>query len=148
MAEKFGKTWWGEHWLQSLKNVDWNNRLPRGASYARNGYVKEIKIDGNLIAAKVSGSRPTPYKVSITIPSFSEKDIERLMCKIIERPALISKLLNRELDPAILTIAQELGLKVFPRKWNDFEMDCSCPDWAVPRSRKSGNRPRLPYRTR
>ena len=82
--------------------------------------------------AKVSGSRPTPYKVTITVPSFIEKDVERLMCKIVERPALISKLLNRELDPAILNIAEELGLKVFPRQWKDFDMNCSCPDWAVP----------------
>ena len=132
MAEKFGKTWWGEHWLRSLTNVDYDNRLPRGASYARSGQVKDIKIEGNHIAAKVKGSQPSPYKVNITVPSFTEKDIDRLMAKIIERPALISKLLNRELDPAILNIAEELGLKVFPQQWNDFKMQCSCPDWAVP----------------
>ena len=132
MAEKFGKTWWGEHWLRSLENVDYDNRLPRGASYARNGYVEYIKIHENQIIAKVKGSRPIPYNVLIFVPSFSKEDIERLMDKIIERPALISKLLNRELDPAILSIAEELGLKVFPRQWTDFQMDCSCPDWAVP----------------
>jgi len=132
MAEKFGKTWWGEHWLRSLENVDYDNRLPRGASYARSGHVKDIKINGNQVIAKVSGSRPTPYRVTIIVPPFFEEDIERLMTKIIERPALISKLLNRELDPAILSIAEELGLKVFPRQWTDFKMQCSCPDWAVP----------------
>ena len=132
MAEKFGKTWWGEHWLRSLENVDYDNRLPRGASYARSGHVKSIKINNNQIVAKVSGSRATPYKVTVIVPPFFEEDIERLMAKIIERPALISKLLNRELDPAILDIAVELGLKVFPRQWTDFKMQCSCPDWAVP----------------
>ena len=132
MAEKFGKTWWGEHWLRSLENVDYDNRLPRGASYARSGHVKSIKISGNQVVAKVSGSRATPYKVTIIVPPFFEEDIERLMTRIIERPALISKLLNRELDPAILSIAEELGLKVFPRQWTDFKMQCSCPDWAVP----------------
>ena len=132
MAEKFGKTWWGEHWLRSLENVDYDNRLPRGASYARSGHVKNIKINGNQIVAKVSGSRVTPYKVTVIVPPFFEEQVERLMVKIIERPALISKLLNRELDPAILGIAEELGLKVFPRQWTDFKMQCSCPDWAVP----------------
>jgi len=132
VAEKFGKTWWGEHWLRSLENVDYDNRLPRGASYARNGHVLSIKITGNQIIAKVSGSRATPYKVTVIVPPFFEEDVERLMTKIIERPALISKLLNRELDPAILGIAEELGLKVFPRQWTDFKMQCSCPDWAVP----------------
>ncbi|MCL1868267.1 MAG: DEAD/DEAH box helicase [Paludibacter sp.] len=132
MSEKFGKTWWGEHWLRSLENVDYDNRLPRGASYARNGHVKDIKIKGNQIVAKVSGSRSMPYKVTVIIPPFFEEDIERLMKKIIEHPALISKLLNRELDPAILKIAEELGLKVFPKQWTDFKMQCTCPDWAVP----------------
>jgi len=45
---------------------------------------------------------------------------------------LISKLLNRELDPEILTIAEQAGLKIFPKQWTDFKMQCSCPDWAVP----------------
>ena len=132
MAEIFGKTWWGEHWLRSLENVDYDNRLPRGASYARSGHVQSIKINGNQIVAKVSGSRATPYRVTVIIPPFFEDQVEQLMAKIIERPALISKLLNRELDPAILGIAEELGLKVFPRQWTDFKMQCSCPDWAVP----------------
>lgn len=132
MAEKFGKTWWGEHWLRSLENVDYDNRLPRGASYARNGKVKDIKIKDNHIVAKVQGTQKTPYKVTVIVPPFFEEDVERLMTKIIERPALISKLLNRELDPGILTVAETLGLKVFPRQWTDFKMQCSCPDWAVP----------------
>ncbi|GHS91483.1 helicase [Bacteroidia bacterium] len=132
MAEKFGKTWWGEHWLRSLENVDYDNRLPRGASYARSGHVKDIKINGNQINARVQGTRPSPYKVTVIVPPFFEKDIEILMTKIIERPVLISKLLNRELDPEILTIAEQAGLKVFPRQWTDFKMQCTCPDWAVP----------------
>jgi SNF2 family DNA or RNA helicase/uncharacterized Zn finger protein len=132
MAEKFGKTWWGEHWLKSLENVDYDNRLPRGASYARTGKVKDIKIKDNQIVAKVQGTRPSPYKVTIIVPPFFEEQIERLMTEIIDRPALISKLLNRELDPEILTVAEQLGLKVFPRQWTDFKMQCSCPDWAVP----------------
>ncbi|MDD4191329.1 MAG: DEAD/DEAH box helicase [Mangrovibacterium sp.] len=132
MAIQFGKTWWGEHWLRSLENVDYDNRLPRGASYARNEHVKEVKIKENIINAKVAGSRPSPYKVSLIVPPFFEDQVELLMQEIIKRPALISKLLNRELDPEMLTIAETAGLKVFPRQWTDFKMQCSCPDWAVP----------------
>ena len=132
MASQFGKTWWGEHWLRSLENVDYDNRLPRGASYACNGYVKEVKIKENQILSKVAGSRPSPYKVNLIVPPFFEEQVDLLMTKIIDRPVLISKLLNRELDPSILTIAEEVGLKVFPKQWTDFKMQCSCPDWAVP----------------
>jgi uncharacterized Zn finger protein/ERCC4-related helicase len=132
MANNFGKTWWGEHWLRSLDNIDYDNRLPRGASYARSGHVKDVKIKENQIIAKVAGSRPSPYKVNLIVPPFFEEQVEQLMIKIIERPVLISKLLNRELDPEILTIAEQVGLKVFPKQWTDFKMQCSCPDWAVP----------------
>jgi uncharacterized Zn finger protein len=47
MSRHFGKTWWGEQWLQSLTNIDYDNRLPRGSAYARNGAVTSIKIDEN-----------------------------------------------------------------------------------------------------
>lgn len=132
MSDQFGKTWWGEQWLQSLQNVDYDNRLPRGASYARRGSVQSVKIKENTITARVAGSRATPYKVNIIVPPFFEDQVAQLMDRIVARPALISKLLNRELDPSILSIAGETGLKVFPRQWSDFKMQCSCPDWAVP----------------
>ncbi|MEG1660446.1 MAG: DEAD/DEAH box helicase [Bacteroides sp.] len=132
MAQSFGNTWWGNYWLKSLDNIDYENRIPRGASYARSGQVKEVKINGNTINAKVAGSQLLPYNVTIIVPPFFKEQTNRLMEKIMDRPALISKLLNRELDPEILAIAESCNLKVFPRQWTDFKMQCSCPDWAVP----------------
>jgi uncharacterized Zn finger protein len=132
MSKHFGKTWWGEQWLQSLSNIDYDNRLPRGSAYARNGAVTSIKIDGNNIKAKVAGSRPRPYDVTVIIPPFFEEDVKRLIKAIALKPVIISKLLNRDLDPEILDIAEQCGLKVFPKQWTDFKMQCSCPDWAVP----------------
>lgn len=41
MARGFGKTWWGNQWLGALTHIDYANRIPRGASYARNGAVKK-----------------------------------------------------------------------------------------------------------
>lgn len=132
MAQYFGKTWWGEQFLNSLSHIDFENRLQRGSRYARNGSVKSIKIDSNKITAKVQGTARSPYSVTIIIPPFFETDIKRLIKEIALKPAMVSKLLNRELDPEILEIAERNGLKVFPEKWSDFKMQCSCPDWAVP----------------
>ena len=73
MATKYGKTWWGEQWLGALKNIDYSNRLPRGASYARNGMVQEINFSGNIIRAKGKGSRRTPYSETIKLPEFSSR---------------------------------------------------------------------------
>lgn len=132
MASAFGKTWWGEQWLNSLNNIDYSNRLPRGASYARKGAVEKIKITGNHIAAKVKGSRPRPYNVDIIMPPFFDPELSNFIEALINRPVIISKLLNRELDPSVLELAEHFGLKVFPKQWSDLKMQCSCPDWAVP----------------
>lgn len=132
MSKQFGKTWWGQQWLNSLTHIDYDNRLPRGSAYAKKGAVEQITIEGNMIHAKVAGSRPKPYDVTLVIPPFFEKETKDLIQALAQKPVIISKLLNRELDPEVLTIAQNRGLKVFPRQWNDFKMVCNCPDWAVP----------------
>lgn len=44
MAFQFGKRWWAEYLLRSMGNMNYDNRLPRVALYARNGYVEEVKI--------------------------------------------------------------------------------------------------------
>lgn len=132
MAKGFGNTWWGSRWLLSLTHIDYENRIPRGATYARAGAVREIKVKGNVISAKVEGRRPRPYSVTIIVPPFFPEDVERLIQGIMERPDIVSKLLKHELDPAVMDIASECGLKIFPEKWTDFKMQCSCPDWAVP----------------
>jgi SNF2 family DNA or RNA helicase len=132
MAQQFGQTWWGENFLKALTDIDYSNRLPRGRSYARNGYVIEIKTINNRIEAKVKGSRRTPYKVQITVPLFTDSEKEKLMQVITNDPLLLSSLLNRELPHELNELALKHKIAVFPNKWSDFEMDCSCPDWAVP----------------
>lgn len=129
---QFGKTWWGQQWLNSLNNIDYSNRLSRGSSYARKGAITQINIKDNQINAKVAGSRPKPYTVDIILPPFSTPELSSFIDVLAAKPAIISKLLNRNLDPEVLAIAEAQGLKVFPRQWTDFKMQCSCPDWAVP----------------
>ena len=130
--QSFGKTWWGSEWLKSLTDIDYANRIPRGSAYAKKGAVRSIEVKENVITAKVSGSRPTPYKVTIRVPLFKKEQIELLIQKLLEQPAHISKLLNRELDTEVFNIAKRIGLNLFPQRWDDLDMHCSCPDWAVP----------------
>jgi uncharacterized Zn finger protein len=128
----FGKTWWGQQWLAALTHIDFDNRLPRGRSYANKGAVSHLSISAGTLQARVKGSRAQPYKVTITVPSFKPHDAERLLDRIASNPVLIARMLNRELDPALLALASTLGIAVFPSRWDDLSMQCSCPDWAVP----------------
>lgn len=132
MAKKFGITWWGEQWLNSLTHIDYSNRLPRGARYARNGSVKSIEIKDGKILARVAGSRPTPYKETVGVPQFGKTEIKAFVDKLTDYPWIIASLMQRKLAPEVLQIAQSAGIQVFPTSWKDLSMKCSCPDWAVP----------------
>jgi len=130
--KKYGNTWWGEKWLDSLSDIDYSNRLPRGRTYANKGAVRDLRIVENVITAKVQGTRKTPYKVSVTVPRFTDSEKSHLISAIKENPLILSKLLNRELPVELNEIALANDIKIFPTAWRDLEMECSCPDWAVP----------------
>jgi uncharacterized Zn finger protein len=129
---QFGNTWWGEKWLDALTNIDFENRLPRGQRYARNGSVVSIDIDSTSVTAKVNGRRPQPYRVTIEAPAFSKKQANILKNLITESPFYLSQLEARTLPEDLYDDLQEKGIKLFPRSWKDLKMHCTCPDWAVP----------------
>ena len=130
--QQYGKTWWGEQFLKALSDIDLENRLPRGKSYANNGAVSSLEYADNQVNATVEGSRARPYKVRIVFPPFADKGGKAFIQQLSAHPALISHLLNKELVPGIHAIASKEGLRIFPEKWSDLKMTCSCPDWAVP----------------
>ena len=133
MAQQtYGKTWWGAQWLNALTHIDYDNRLPRGRTYANKGAVRDLTVDGGTIQAEVKGSRARPYRITIEVPAISAKQVKNVLEQIAADPVLIARLLNRELDPALLELAKRLGIEIFPSRWKDLAMQCSCPDWAVP----------------
>ena len=129
---QYGRTWWGAQWLQALTQIDHDNRLPRGRSYANRGAVRDLVVADSSVKARVQGSRPRPYGVEIGIPQVEGPQAGRLMDRLAEDPGLVARLLNRELDSAVLQGAQQLKISIFPARWSDLKMHCSCPDWAVP----------------
>ena len=93
----YGQTWWGQKWLETFNDIDDENRLPRGRTYANTGKAHDIKIQGNIVTAKVSGSRPSPYKVKITFQEFDLGIKENLKEIISNSPLILSQLLNKKL---------------------------------------------------
>ncbi len=130
--KEYGTTWWGKQWLKALTDIDYSNRLPRGKTYANKGLAHSLELSGNTITAKVSGSQPKPYKVNISVPAFDQGSRERLVRIVTENPLFLSKLLNRELPPELNQACVAEGVHIFPRRWDDLQGSCSCPDWAVP----------------
>ncbi|BED96859.1 hypothetical protein Ef18B226LT_29430 [Escherichia fergusonii] len=128
--QTYGLSWWGQQWLNALTHIDADNRLPRGRTYANKGAVQKLDIKDGHIRAQVRGSYI--YTVEITVPPFSGQEKERLLDALVNDPLIISQLLNRELSPTMLDLANETNIKIFPASWKDLHMDCNCPDWAVP----------------
>ncbi len=112
--------------------IDHGNRLPRGRNYANGGAVRDLAIQGGQVRARVQGSRPRPYDVQVDVPPLAAAKAKALVAKLAADPGLIARLLNRQLDPAVLNEATALDIQVFPARWSDLGMRCSCPDWAVP----------------
>ena len=106
---QYGRTWWGEEWLKAIDRIDFSNRLPRGRSYANTGKVNSIKITENTIKAKVSGSRPKPYDITIVVPPFFEEEQNVLIENIRNNPLLLSQLLNRQLPQELLSKTTKSG---------------------------------------
>ena len=129
---QFGNTWWGQKWLEALNNIDFSNRLPRGQRYARNGSVLSIKITGNTVTATVAGTRPTPYRITLTIPPFTKNETKKIVAIISNNPYYMSQLGGRNLPPELHDELAGEKIILFPRSWKKMGMRCSCPDWAVP----------------
>src|SRR4051812_17754500 len=59
-------TFWGKAWCDNLESYhDYENRLPRGRTYVRNGSVVDLQIAASEVTAMVSGS--SIYKVKVSI---------------------------------------------------------------------------------
>ncbi|GAB4019442.1 SNF2-related protein [Spirosoma koreense] len=134
MAERisYGKTWWGQQWLNALTNIDLANRLPRGRTYANQGAVMGLSIANNLISASVKGTAPRPYKAKLSVPLLTEQEKKWIITEIRENPATLAQLLNRQLPPELIEFTQRRGIRLFPNSFQDLSMGCSCPDQAEP----------------
>ncbi|WP_420151434.1 SNF2-related protein [Spirosoma sp.] len=134
MAERisYGKTWWGQQWLNALTRIDMENRLPRGKTYANQGAVHSLTISNNQISASVRGTAPRPYKVKLSVPLFTDQEKEWLLTEVRENPATLAQLLNRQLPPELIDFAKRRTIQLFPESFHDLTMGCSCPDYAIP----------------
>ncbi|PJC41082.1 MAG: helicase SNF2, partial [Parcubacteria group bacterium CG_4_9_14_0_2_um_filter_41_8] len=129
---QFGKTWWGEKWLEAFLDISYENRIPRGKSYARKGAVLNVNIKNNRIAAFVQGSRKNPYSVEIIIPEFRAAEKKSILEIIKNNGLYLSSLLARQMPEDLHQSFIDKKIYLFPRKWDDLKANCSCPDWAVP----------------
>lgn len=129
----FGRTWWGEAWVQALEGrakLD-PNRLPRGRTYARKGQVSSFEVSPGQIRARVRGSRPAPYQVTIRTHRFTTAQWDTLLATVGRQVGYVAALLDGELPPEVAETARAAGADLLPGP-GDLKPRCSCPDFADP----------------
>jgi len=121
-------TFWGKAWCSNLESYsDYENRLPRGRTYARNGSVIDLQITGGKIEALVQGS--DLYKIALHITALPAKRWEQFTKGCAGKVTNLLDLLQGRLSKEILADITAKGTGLFPAP-AEIKLGCSCPDWA------------------
>jgi uncharacterized Zn finger protein len=121
-------TFWGKAWCIHLESFsDFDNRLPRGRSYVRNGLVIDLKVNKGNIKALVSGS--SVYKVNVTVKPVDTKKWKLLIKECSGKIDSLVELLLGKFSKNVMEIITHPEKGLFPQP-KEIEFDCSCPDSA------------------
>ena len=126
---KIGEQWWSRRFVDVLERFCDPGRLTRGRAYARKGQVMDFSLSPGSVTARVQGSRPQPYEVTIAIDAFDETQWTSLTEALGARALYRAALLAGEMPHEIVDLFTEHDLPLFPDR---LDIRCSCPDWSVP----------------
>ncbi|HEY8666019.1 MAG TPA: SWIM zinc finger family protein [Tepidisphaeraceae bacterium] len=127
-SKKIAETFWGEAWCDNLEAYsDFENRLPRGRSYVRNGSVVHLEIGRGKVSALVSGSEL--YKINISIKPLAAAAWKAIREQCAGQIGSVIELLQGKLSGAVMQIITRRPGGLFPTP-AEISLDCSCPDWA------------------
>jgi len=122
------KSFWGKGWCKHLEKFsDYENRLPRGRSYVRNGAVYHLMIEPELVTAYVSGS--SPYQLTIHFEPLDAKKWETIKATCKGKIGSLIELLQGKLSDEIMTVVTDPDNGLFPLP-HEIRFNCNCPDWA------------------
>ncbi|MFP2961144.1 SWIM zinc finger family protein [Myxococcus sp. 1LA] len=132
--KKAGTTWWGQRWLEALERVlsGDSGRLSRGRTYARAGRTHDLVIQRGTVTARVTGSRPKPYAISLTLKRLDDGVWEKAIAGMAGRAQYAAELLAGAMPQAIDEVFLAAGGSLFPRSRGELMTECSCPDWGDP----------------
>ena len=123
------RSFWGKGWCEHLESFsDYENRLPRGRTYVRNGSVCHLVINSGRIEAMVAGS--SLYTVSIAIKKLKPTAWKTIKKKCSGQIGSMLELLQGKLSDQVMGVVADQKDGLFPKP-AEIELTCSCPDWAV-----------------
>lgn len=128
IGRKIASNFWGKAWCDNLERYsDYENRLPRGRTYVRNGSVVDLHIERGAIRAMVSGSEI--YKVRIDIGMVPQERWKAICKDCVGSIGSLVELLSGKLSKHVMERVCRAGDGLFPAP-AEIKMSCSCPDGA------------------
>ncbi|HEX4292406.1 MAG TPA: hypothetical protein VH021_26015 [Trebonia sp.] len=129
-----GEQWWSRRFIAVLESygAGMSGRLQRGKNYARRGQVIEFSLGAGKVAARVQGSRPQPYQVTISVPPLTTGQWREVESRLAAQALFRARLLAGEMPAEIEQVFADAGTPLFPAAARDLVMHCNCPDWGVP----------------
>ncbi|MBV9201637.1 MAG: hypothetical protein JOY83_18300, partial [Alphaproteobacteria bacterium] len=127
-GRQIARTFWGKAWCDNLESYhDYENRLPRGRTYVRNGSVVHLQIAPREVTAIVSGSKI--YKVKVSIGNVGPARWKTLCADCSGGIDSLVELLQGRFSKGVMErlCRQDTGL--FPRP-SEIRFACSCADYA------------------
>jgi uncharacterized Zn finger protein len=127
-----GEQWWSRRFIAVLESFGLTGRLQRGRNYARRGQVIEFSLAAGKVAARVQGSRPDPYRVTLAVRPLTAAQWEKVESRLAAQALFRARLLAGEMPAEIEQVFADAGTPLFPESSRDLTMDCNCPDWGFP----------------
>jgi uncharacterized Zn finger protein len=125
---KIATSFWGQAWCKNLESFsDYENRLPRGRTYVRNGSVLHLSITPGRIEALVQGS--SLYEQTITISPLPAATWKTLQSRSQGKIGSLIELLQGKVSDEIMAIVTHKDGGLFPKP-KEIKLSCSCPDYA------------------
>ncbi len=125
---KIATSFWGRAWCDHLESLgDYENRLPRGRTYVRNGSVLHLSIEKGKITALVQGSEL--YEQTILIEPLAAAKWERIKKRCQGGVGSLIELLQGKVSGEIMEVVTDPADGLFPTS-KEIKLSCSCPDWA------------------
>jgi uncharacterized Zn finger protein len=128
-GRKIARTFWGEAWCSHLEGFsDYENRLPRGRTYVRNGSVCHLGVERGRVEAMVSGSQI--YDVRVEIDKLSRPRWADVKKRCAGQIGSLLDLLRGRLSKDVMALVTDRNEGLFPQP-GEIRLQCSCPDWAT-----------------
>ncbi|MDI7269302.1 MAG: hypothetical protein QME96_15035, partial [Myxococcota bacterium] len=128
-GREIARTFWGKAWCDNLEAYsDFENRMPRGRTYVRNGSVMDLRIAPGKVTALVSGS--DLYTVEVGIRPATRPRWRSLCRECAGGIGSLVELLRGKLSREVMGVITRKETGLFPAP-SEITMKCSCPDWAT-----------------